>query len=145
MTQWYGQLTFFISCSTVKHWRIYEKGTDPPYKRFSSFRNTNIFNIPAYLYIKPVIQDVTIQDTATFAKIMDRYNIGAVVGRMFTSNDSGSLAPIGEGNLFYNKVTDEEAIKSALSCTGMTYNRSIEPILERRDSYVRQRNNNERK
>ncbi len=146
MIQWYGQLTFFISCSTVKHWRAYEAGTDPPFKRFKSFKNTNKANIPAYLYIKPVIQDVTIQDKTTFADIMYKYDIETVIGRMFTSkNVSNYIAPIGEGHLFYSKETDEEAIKSALSYAGKTYKRSIEPILERRDNHARQRIDNARK
>ncbi|WP_155247330.1 hypothetical protein [Teredinibacter turnerae] len=106
-----GQLTIFISCSTISNWKVFEPGTTEPRKRLSAFEKLKQVGIPSYLYIKPVIQDVTIRDLDIF-KSYAKICSGVVVGTMFsrTEQDGGAI-PIPIDGLSVMEVSDEEELK----------------------------------
>lgn len=131
LVRWKGQLTIFISCSTITFWKIYEKGTISPQKRFQSFEIVKILDIPTFLYIKPVLKHVTILDVDNFSQIMKKYDVNAIVGSAFSKeNISKEKAPIGKANLFYNRIVEENMIKKILRKVGKVYTYSVEPINE---------------
>jgi DNA repair photolyase len=136
LIQWKGQLTIFISCPTITYWQMFEIGTVDPIERFKGFESVNTLDIPAYLYIKPVIENITILDITKFCDIMKKYNINAIVGSDFSKNNfSHKKAPIAKGLLFYNYTKDEKAIRVALKKVGKVYIYSTDPINEWRVNY----------
>jgi DNA repair photolyase len=124
--RWKGQLTFYISCATIKHRNVFEAGTVPPEERFTSFTLNEIF--PFYLYIKPVIQDVTLLDLPTFSEVIKKHGIGAVVGSRFQACTSPVIAPIGNEKLFTLSSSDEEIISSGLFGVGAVFRESVQAV-----------------
>jgi DNA repair photolyase len=72
---YYNHLSIFISSSTITQFDKYEKGTINPKLRFDSFKLQSKYNIPMYLYIKPVLEHITIIDIGLYIQIIKQYNI----------------------------------------------------------------------
>lgn len=130
--KWEGQLSIFVSCTTIKFWDKYEKGTEPPSARFHTFDLTKKIAIPTYLYIKPVIKDITIHDIENFRRVLEKYEAGAVVGHRFSVSETELTAPVGNGQLYYANNNEVEVIREKLSSSTRTYLYSTTPINERR-------------
>jgi DNA repair photolyase len=118
--KWRGQLTVFISCSTTSQWTKYEKGTAPPSRRFRAFRYQIALGIPCLLYIKPVIEGVTICDVNDFAAVLNAHRVDSVVGETLTTVTGGEPAMVGQGRLFAAPASGEIEIASALRARGFT-------------------------
>lgn len=123
-----NHLSIFISSSTITQFKKYEKGTINPFLRFDSFKIQSKYNIPMYLYIKPVLENITIKDIDLYIQIIKQYNIDAIVGELFTTKE-GLPAPISECKLYYeNNNNDYDYIVNELSSYCNVYKYSIEPI-----------------
>lgn len=136
---WEGQLSIYISNSTISHWKEYEQKTCDPKNRFRSFEISKLQNIPMYLYIKPVLPGITIKDLNKYIKIIEEYNINVIIGEMFTSTRSAIKAPIGNNRLFYDNSKDRntqefEILYNELSKYANVYYSSVDPICTRRGS-----------
>jgi len=84
-----------------------------------------------YLYIKPVLENITITDIDLYIQTVKQYNIDAIVGELFTTEE-GIFAPISKGKLYYeNKNNDYDSIVKELSLYCKIYRYSIEPIKQR--------------
>lgn len=123
-----GQLIVFISSSTISKHNIFEKNTTPIMERFKTFKISESTNIPVVLYIKPVLQNITINDIDLYKKYIEKYEIkDVVVGSIFLDKKSGETVHFSNKNeLFYNKYQDEEVIISELSKITTLYRRSSE-------------------
>lgn len=130
--KWEGQLSIYVSCASISNWKNYEKGTVPPRLRFKSFKVKESLGIPCYLYIKPVIQDITVLDVETYYDVMKEYEVDAIVGSIFATTTSKDKAPILPGKLFYGDKSDEAVIKKHLINIGDVYDTSTDPINNRR-------------
>lgn len=129
--QWKGQLSFFISCASISRWEEFEAGTIPPQERFMTFYDAAKIEIPSYLYIKPVIEGITISDIDSFAQVMKQYNICSVIGKRFSSIKSERDAPIAKKILYYCQDNfEDDYIYKSLNEYGKVYRTSIAPILE---------------
>lgn len=118
----------FISSATINYWKTYEAGTSPPAKRFLSFQACCDLDVQCFLYIKPVIAKVTILDVDRYARVMDRYGVGVVVGDRFElSNDITRPSPISSK---LNIIDDVEthSIRTTLASHGLVYRSSIEAM-----------------
>jgi DNA repair photolyase len=132
---WQGQLCVFISSTSLSRWHTLERGTDSPETRFSSFNLIKDIGVPTYLYIKPVIRAITINDLNDYLAVAKRYDIsGTIVGRRFVKTKEASQnesAPIGDGELEYlhsDAVEEEIKLFESFSAQGNTYSQSIEAI-----------------
>jgi DNA repair photolyase len=129
---WKGQLCIFISSSTISKWESVERGTESPKKRFEGFKLTERCDIPTYLYLKPILNNVTINDLDGYLDVLKKYKInGVVVGGKFTKSSTlnNDLAPIGEGLLQYcNYSNDEDRLLFAFSNEVDTYTQSIQAV-----------------
>lgn len=121
---WSGQLSVYISSATVTQWRIFERGTAAPDRRFASFAACREAQIRAFLYIKPVIPRVTILDVEHYGMVMSHYNVGAVVGQRFERSDMGIRAPISSQ---LSVVNDSEVhrVRAQLSAYGQVFDSSV--------------------
>lgn len=123
-----GQLVFFVSSATISKHNIYEKNTTSISERFKTFKISKSTNIPVVLYIKPVLQNITINDIDLYKKYIEKYEIeDVVVGSMFLDKKSEETVHFSNKNeLFYSKCQDEELIIFKLSKITNIYRRSSE-------------------
>lgn len=135
---WSHQLSIYISTTTISHWKEYENKTTNPNNRFRSFGITSKYNIPMYLYIKPILPRITIKDSSQYSIILKKYDINVILGDMFTTNTSNvKYAPIGENKLFYDAlnnidIKEYQLLYNTLRKYSTVFSKSIEPILEHR-------------
>lgn len=130
---WKGQLCIFISSATITKWMTVERGTDAPEERFKSFKSAKKLDIPIYLYIKPVLKSVTINDLDKYLDLIEKHDInGVIVGKKFIKTDNSSnhdVAPISNGMLMYcNNNDDEYKLFKAFSSKINTYDESLQAV-----------------
>lgn len=116
LIKYYGQLVIFVSSATISRWQTIEKGTTNPRDRFKTFLISQQFPIPTVLYMKPVLENITIKDVELYKKIIQTYNIkDVVVGSIFKDKkmtvNSETVHFSDRNELFYAPtVSQEEAI-----------------------------------
>ena len=139
LIKYFGQLVIFVSFATISQQEVIEKNTTPVLERFKNFRLFNSLNIPIVLYMKPVLNDITIQDLELYKKYIDQYAIrDVVVGSIFTGNISEETVHFSDKNLlFYTKNDDEDTIISELSKVTNVYRRSSEVMYKYRTNYYK--------
>lgn len=118
LISWDGQVGIFTSNSTISNWQKFEQNTVAPYERFHNFLLSKLKGVGSYLYIKPVLKGITIQDIGLYADVIQKYSISdVVVGSMFVPEVSSiyAKAPIGGGALAYEIVPEEDVIIDELS------------------------------
>ena len=129
---WQGQLTVNISSSTVSKWKSYEKGTSNPEMRFASFNVIHDLGLPAYLYIKPVIDGVTILDLDYYKElIIEKKVFGVIVGSIFSPVGAlppHMVSPIGDGLLECKPCKDEFIIQQELEKVTTVFSTSLEVV-----------------
>lgn len=129
---WKGQLTIFISSTTVSNYKEWEKSTSNPYKRFSIFTENLDAKIPLCLYLKPILPNITIKDTEIYAKYVTSYNLQTIVGSMFVYDEKSireQKAPIPSNKLFTVQSNDENTIFNKLFGLNLgTYHNSVQAI-----------------
>ena len=116
-------------------WKKHEAKTTMPRRRFLSFKLKEHYpELPMYLYIKPVLEGITPKDFNKYLLIIDEYNVGVILGEMFSMKNNLHIAPIGNNDLFYQKksslfANDYEYLFNGFSKYTKTYTESIEPII----------------
>lgn len=127
--QWQNQLSVYVSCPVLSNSDRYEINVESIPERLKTIEICSTFNIPAILYIKPVIKGITIKDIEKYIQIVKTHNISAVVGTSFSLEKNNDLAPIGNGNLFCDDVSeDQNKIILELSKYTNVYHNSKEVI-----------------
>lgn len=126
--KYYGQLIIFVSSTTISKHSIIEKNTELIEKRFENFEISKSLNIPVVLYMKPILQNITIKDLDLYKSYIEHYNIkDVVVGSIFTGNITNETVHFSNKNeLFYNSIKDEDIIISELSKICNVYRRSTD-------------------
>ena len=134
-------MVIFVSFATISQQEVIEKNTTSVLERFKNFRLFNSLNIPIVLYMKPVLNDITIQDLELFKKYIYQYAIrDVVVGSIFTGNISEETVHFSDKNLlFYTKNDDEDTIISELSKVTNVYRRSSEVMYKYRTNYYKKK------
>lgn len=104
LIQYLGQLIIFVSSATISQHSIIERGTDEPDKRFNTFSISSMLDIPTVLYMKPILQGITIKDIDLYKEIIDKYSIkDVVVGSIFGKKPSDEKVHFSNKELlFYN-------------------------------------------
>ncbi|MBF4260126.1 hypothetical protein, partial [Vibrio anguillarum] len=133
LISWRGQLSIFISSTTLTKWNSIERGTDSPDIRFRSFDLTKKTGVPVYLYIKPIIKSVTISDLNKYVDIVKNKDVsGVIIGSKFimtNESNNNKLAPISNGKLKYSKKSEEEEyMYMTLSQKVLTFTESVQAI-----------------
>lgn len=127
---WDGQLSIYISNASVSEWEKYERGTTHPQKRFESFTCAKKINVPIFLYLKPILQDVTINDLDYYIGLVEEWGVDAIVGDMFSPHGATeeNLAPIANGKLSVARPKDSDLIAMKLSESCKVFRNSTEVI-----------------
>lgn len=126
LIQYLGQLVIFVSSASIRGWGKFEKNTDNPNNRFKTFDISNKLKIPTVLYMKPILEGITIKDMDLYKQVISAYHVkDVVVGSMFREQQSEETVHFSNKNqLFYNPVSDEMVIKSSLRGICNVYSRS---------------------
>lgn len=138
LIKYMGQLVIFVSSASISQWEQMEKNTDTPTKRFKTFEVSKKLNIPTVLYMKPILQGITIQDIELYQEVIKRYGIkNVVVGSIFKEKESEETVHFSNRNkLFYNPVSDELEIKRKLMGMCNVYSRSSEVMAKYREKHL---------
>lgn len=134
LVQWSGQLSLFVSCSTISQWRVYEKGTSRPEDRFCEIAALISNGLRVCIYIKPVLDGVTVKDLNLFSSVIEASGCSVVVGEIFNYTSSASevafiKAPIPSVGLYLGVSKDLERILNFFSAKGYAcYRSSIDAI-----------------
>lgn len=129
--QYKEQLTIYISIPTISESETMEKDTDLVMKRIENFAlDSKLKNCNFVLYIKPVLQDITIKDIEKYAEIMRKYKVPCVVGDNLVYSTDGKWTKnmVGEGYLKEDKVDDVDKIMEQLSKVGQVFRHSTDVI-----------------
>ena len=81
------QITLFISTSTITYSNIIEPNVTKLDKRLKSLELLDKYEIPYFLYIKPILPNITIQDKMLYANLMKKYKIKQCVVGVYYSNE----------------------------------------------------------
>lgn len=126
---WKNQLSIFVSCPTISYSEVYEQGVDKPSKRFKTFEACSKLKIPSILYIKPVLESITINDIDKYTDLIDKYNMAVVVGNIFSTTPLRDKAPVGQGQLFILGKNEEQVrITNEISKHTKVYSNSIDIV-----------------
>lgn len=138
LIKYMGQLVIFVSSASISQWEQIERNTDSPTKRFETFKVSKKLNIPTVLYMKLILQGITIQDIKLYQEVVKRYGIkDVVVGSIFKEKESEETVHFSNKNkLFYNPVSDELEIKRRLMGMCNVYSRSSEVMSKYREKYL---------
>lgn len=138
LIKYMGQLVIFVSTASISQWEQIERNTDTPTKRFETFEVSKELNIPTVLYMKPILQGITIQDIELYQKVIKKYGIkDVVVGSIFKEKESEETVHFSDKNkLFYNPVSDELEIKRKLIGMCNVYSRSSEVMIRYREKHL---------
>ena len=131
-----GQLTIYVSIPTVSHSEEYEAGTDCVTKRISNFSlQYRLKKIKFAIYIRPVLENVTINDIEHYQQLMTQYNLPCIVGDFLRKKTDGEWIAnmVGEGHLEEEKVADVDFIMKELKQYGSVYRHSTELIEDMRN------------
>ncbi len=126
--EYYGQLIIFVSSATISKHSTIEINTESIDERFKTFEICKSLNIPVVLYMKPILENITVKDLDLYKNYIKYYNIrDIVVGSIFTNNTTNETVHFSNKNeLFYNSVKDEDIIISQLSKICNVYRRSTD-------------------
>jgi DNA repair photolyase len=127
--RWKNQLSIYVSCPILTDHEKYEPGTIPPKKRLETLEVCSALNIPPVLYIKPVLENITIKNLHDYINIVKKFNIPVVVGASFSEKMNNKPAPIGNGMLYCDEISqDQICIFQKLKQYGNVYYNSTELV-----------------
>ena len=85
-----NQLTVFTTVAVITDNDIVESGADGLTKRLENFIRAQKYSIDCVLYIKPVLDGITINDVSKYIQIITDYNIDNVsVGGLYSEEGQG--------------------------------------------------------
>jgi DNA repair photolyase len=122
-----GQLGVFVSSATISNWRTFERGTTSPSKRFNSFEFFAELRVAGFLYIKPVIPGVTIQDIRLYGELIERFGVPVVVGDAFIPAPVDGNSPVSK-RLMVASHPDVDSIRAELKNFGNVFATSDEAM-----------------
>lgn len=105
--QYKNQLTIFVSVPCIKLSEIIEPFAEKVENRISTFMVNKKYDIDIILYIKPVLEDITIQSLDKYIDIIKKYNLMVVVGSYLKADFCDNVAvKIMVGNI---KMQEQES------------------------------------
>ena len=80
--QFENQMNIFVSLPTISYANIFEPDVDCPNLRIENLDIKQKYGINTYLYIKPVLENITIKDKEKYVELIKKYQIPVVVGEL---------------------------------------------------------------
>lgn len=125
------QLGIYISVPCISASKQLEPGTDSVKKRLKPLEYKNQFyGIYFVLYIKPVLQNVTIKDKQEFCELVKKFKIDTVIGPLLQLNEEilADKALVGENRLKEIDCIDNKFLIEELKSVGKVFIHSTDII-----------------
>lgn len=89
--QFQDQMNIFVSLPTLSYAKSFEPDADSPDLRIRNLDIKRKYGINTYIYIKPVIESITIKDKRKYAKLVKQYHVPVIIGElMYPVSDRSS-------------------------------------------------------
>lgn len=101
--QFQDQMNIFVSLPTLSYAKSFEPDADSPDMRIKNLDIKRRYGINTYIYIKPVIESITIKDKRKYKKLVKQYRVPVIIGEL--------MYPVSERNsrhFFIGKVCMKE-------------------------------------
>lgn len=125
--QYENQFFLFISVPTISRSKDLEPGTEDVQKRIQSLGLKNQMSINTVLYIKPVLEEITIRDIDIYKKIIENYEVPVVVGELLELNQYGNSI-VGKTRMCEVINNDTEKILDGLRPLTLTFKGSTDVV-----------------
>jgi len=128
MCKYHGHITINVSMPTISHSKEIEKGTTCIENRIKMLEQAkNMKKLQFCMYIRPVLDGITILDIDQYCSLMDMFNIPCVIGgRYHKSTDKNNRDDVGEGYLEECEPRDLKIIEKRLLRHGKVYRHSTD-------------------
>lgn len=125
-----NQIGIYLSVPTISFSVELEKGTARIIDRLLPLHFiSKIQNIYFVLYIKPVLEGITLYDRERYKELMEKYRVYAVVGSLLSVDTKArSSVLVGEGYLYENKTEEVAQLMDYLDNNGNVFEHSIDVI-----------------
>lgn len=109
--QFENQINFFVSIPTLSYAERYEPDADSPEIRISNLELKNIYGINTYLYIKPVIENITLKDKNKYIEIIEKYHVPVIIGGTLHIVSKQNNQTIEIGNATMQEYCNDDSYK----------------------------------
>jgi DNA repair photolyase len=142
--QYDNQMNLYVSLPTLSFARELEPDVDSPEMRVENLKGKREYGIHTCLYIKPVLEGITIKDAKRYAQLVNTYQVPAVVGELLdpTGKDTGNKGRekyIGNVCMTEHQSNDCDQLTRYLGKYTRVYRNSDDMIKQMREGW----NNNE--
>lgn len=130
IAQFNNQIVINVSVPTISQSRQFEKGTDSIEKRLSFLKyKSNYMKLCFSLYIKPVIDRVTIRDVHIYNRLFeDNKDLYCVLGSMLKPDTTSQEIKIGIHNFRECPVEDEDILYEEIGKVCKVFRHSVDLI-----------------
>lgn len=129
-----NQLTINVSLPVYYKAKQIEPNTEEVNKRIENFSYNKHYGMDVVLYIKPVLENVTIENIDIFKNLIDKYELKAIVGNYLEVNRMGDAALLIVGNqkMWQRESEQQKSLVKALKQITQVYENSVQIIEEYR-------------
>ncbi len=129
-----NQLTINVSLPVFYGAQQIEPHTESVEKRIENFKYNKRYNIDMVLYIKPVIEDITIHNLNLYIELIRKYDLKVIVGKFLQSNyiSNALIQVVGSREMWQRESQQQEEIVNALRQITTVYENSVQVIEEYR-------------
>lgn len=129
-----NQLTINVSMPVYYGAKQIEPNTENVDKRIENFKYNKQYRMDVVLYIKPVLEDITIKSLEVYRQLIQRYDLSVIVGKYLHVNREkvGSLQLVGNQEMWQEESGQQRELVDILRRTTSVYENSIQIIEEYR-------------
>lgn len=129
-----NQLTINISMPVYYEAKQIEPNTEDVNKRIENFKYNKQYGIDVVLYIKPVLENITIGNLDVYRELIQRYGLSVIVGKYLDVNrgKEDSLQIVGSKKMWQKESGQQRKMVEILKEITTVYENSIQIIEEYR-------------
>ncbi len=129
-----NQLTINVSLPVYYKAKQIEPNTEEVNKRIENFRYNKYYGMDVVLYIKPVLENVTIKNLDIYKNLINKYELKAIVGNYLEVNrmDDATLQIVGNQKMWQRESEQQKGLVKVLKQITQVYENSVQIIEEYR-------------
>lgn len=129
-----NQLTINVSLPVYYKAKQIEPNTEDVKKRIENFKYNKIYEMDIVLYIKPVLENITIKNLDIYIELINKYKLKVIVGNYLEVNrmKGGTLHIIGNQEMWQRDSEQQKKLVMVLKKITQVYENSVQIIEEYR-------------
>ncbi|MBD5479228.1 MAG: hypothetical protein HDR14_08045 [Lachnospiraceae bacterium] len=129
-----NQLTINVSMPVYYDAKQIEPNTEDVNKRIENFKYNKQYGMDVILYIKPVLEDITIGSLDVYRQLIQRYDLSVVVGKYLhvDGGKEGCVQVVGNQEMWQKESRQQRELVEILRKTTKVYESSVQIIEEYR-------------